>query len=158
MHSNNTVTQLQQWKTLLRQHKVKDIFAINWVSCILVCVSLRVDHKSQKLQSSYQYLLLLLDSSPWVKATRCGYQEDWQQNQQWVVKMLCATLRHCFDAAVVFDLLYHIAFSGLHMICLQNSAFIMVMWIQMHGMLWFKSTTEYKNSKQPLSRCTCQQL
>ena len=62
-------------------------------------VSLRVIYKPKILQSSCQYLLLLLDSSPWAKVIRCGYQEDWQRNQQWVVNMLCATWRHCFDVA-----------------------------------------------------------
>ena len=100
-HSSNTATQLQQLMALLHQHKVTDISASKQAATS--SVSLRVIYKPKILQSSCQYLLLLLDSSPWAKVIRCGYQEDWQRNQQWVVNMLCATWRHCFDVAAVLS-------------------------------------------------------
>ena len=79
------------------------IFLLVTEQAATLSASLRVIYKPKILQSSCQYLLLLLDSSPWAKVIRCGYQEDWQRNQQWVVNMLCATWRHCFDVAAVLS-------------------------------------------------------
>ena len=82
MHSSNTVTLLQQWKTLLDHHNVTDISANNRASCIFVSLA----ENKPKLQSSCQYLLLLWDLLLWVKVIRCGCQENWHRNQLWVVK------------------------------------------------------------------------
>ena len=82
VHSSNTVTLLQQWKTLLHHHNVTDISANNRASCSFGSLA----ENKPKLQSSCQYLLLLWDLLLWAKVIRCGYQENWHQNQLWVVK------------------------------------------------------------------------
>ena len=117
------------------------IFLLVTEQAASLSVSLRVIYKPKILQSSCQYLLLLLDSSLWVKVMRSGYQEDWQHNQQWVVKKLCATWRHHLGASVVFDPLFY--------------AYMIDMCMLMHGISMSQASTVYHDlNLLRSSRCT----